>query len=286
MVALLVSVWGDAARPIIAKEQTVSVVEQQGAFDSNGVQIRYVTRGRGEPIILLHGFIFSAKSNWIDGGVFEASSRDHRVIAFDLRGHGASDKPHDAGHYGIEVTNDVLRLMDHLKIERAHVIGYSLGGIVALKLIEVAPKRLLSLVLGGAGWVRSGDPQWTALASMLEQIKPGETLSSHFWPNKSQRPPQEVLQIVDHNDPLALAALSRAMPDVAVTESVLRANRVPILAVFGANDPHQTEGTSMKGVASNFTLRVIPGLTHETLAGSEEFRNAIRTFIARPQVRP
>lgn len=257
----------------------MSLFEQPGTFDSNGVRIHYVMGGRGEAIILLHGFIFSSKSNWIDGGVFEALSREYRVVAFDLRGHGTSGKPHDADRYGIEMAKDVLRLMDHLEIERAHVIGYSLGGIVALKLIEVAPKRLLSLVLGGAGWVRPGDPQWTGLANMLDQIELGETLSSHFWPNESQRPPQEVVQIVDNNDPAALAALSRAMPDVSVTERALRANRVPILAVFGSNDPHLTEGTSMKGVASHFMLQIIPGLTHETLAGSEEFRSAIRTFI-------
>jgi pimeloyl-ACP methyl ester carboxylesterase len=170
--------------------------------------------------------------------------------------------------------------MDHLKIQRAHIVGYSLGGIVALKLIEVAPQRLLSLVLGGAGWVRPGDPQWTGVARMLEQIKPGESLSSHFWPDKRQRPPQAVVRIVDDNDPVALAALSRGMSDVAVSERVLRENRVPILAVFGTNDPHQAEGKSMDGIASSFSLQTIPGLTHETLAGSEEFRSAICTFIS------
>jgi pimeloyl-ACP methyl ester carboxylesterase len=263
----------------------VSFADQAGYFDSGGVKIRYVMRGQGEPVILLHGFIFSAKSNWIDGGVFEALSQDYRVVALDLRGHGESGKPHDAGSYGLEMINDVLRLMDHLKIERAHLIGYSLGGILALKLIEVAPERLLSIVLGGAGWVREGDHRWTALAEMLEKIKPGESISSHFWPKESERPPREVQQIVDNNDPVALAALSRGMPDVTVTEDVLRSNRVPILGLFGEHDPQQAEGASMKGVASNFTMQVVPGLDHNTLAGSEEFRSAIRKFISKRKVR-
>jgi len=154
-----------------------------------------------------------------------------------------------------------------------------------LKLIEAAPERLLSLVLAGAGWVRDGDQRWRALAEMLERVKPGESLSSHFWPNERERPPREVQQTVDSNDPVALAALSRGMPNVTVTEDVLRSNRVPILGVFGEHDPQQAEGASMKGVASNFAMQVIPGLDHNTLAGSEEFRGAIRKFISKRKVR-
>lgn len=259
----------------------MSFADQAGYFDSGRAKIRYFMRGQGEPVILLHGFIFSAKSNWIDGGVFEALSQDYRVVALDLRGHGKSGKPHDAGSYGLEMINDVVRLMDHLKIERAHLIGYSLGGILALKLIEVAPERLLSLVLGGAGWVREGDQRWTALAEMLEKINPGESISSHFWPKESERPPREVQQIVDNNDPVALAALSRGMPDVTVSEDVLRSNRVPILGLFGEHDQQQAEGASMKGVARSFTMQVIPGLDHNTLAGSDEFSGAIRKFISK-----
>jgi len=150
----------------------VPFAEHAGYFNSGGVRIRYVMRGQGEPVIMLHGFIFSAKSNWIEGGVFEALSQDYRVVALDLRGHGESGKPHDAGSYGLKMINDVLRLMDHLKIERAHMIGYSLGGILALKLIEVAPERLLSLVLGGESTRRNAGERQTrriALISLLAE---------------------------------------------------------------------------------------------------------------------
>lgn len=122
------------------------------------------------------------------------------------------------------------RLMDHLQIARAHVVGYSLGGTLALKLIEIAPQRRLSLVLGGAGWERDGQ-QWIGLAGLLESVKPNTPLSLYFWPNESGRPPREVVQMVDRNDPAALAALSRGMLHVSVTEDALRSARVPILAV-------------------------------------------------------
>jgi pimeloyl-ACP methyl ester carboxylesterase len=137
-------------------------------------------------VVLLHGFIFKLEPAWVAGGLFDSLAERNRVAALDLRGHGRSGKPHDAGSYGLEMVHDVLRLMDMLEVERAHVIGYSLGAILASKLLEVAPERLLSLVLGGAGAVRIGDPvhrSWVALATSLEGVRPGTPLSSHFWPN-------------------------------------------------------------------------------------------------------
>lgn len=261
----------------------MSLASQPTYFDSNGVKIRYLMRGEGKPVVLLHGFIMNMESNWIDGGVFEALSDEYRVVAFDLRGHGSSGKPHDAERYGLEMVNDVLRLIDHLELERVHVVGYSLGGILALKLIDLAPERLFSLVLGGAGWVRDVQ-QWKHLAEMLENIKPGESISSHFWPPGSPPPPREIQQIVDANDSVALAAVSRGMFNVNVAEDSLRTNRVPILSMFGEHDPHQAEGTAMRDITRNFTMQIVPGLDHDTLAGSEAFRAAISTFIARAVV--
>jgi pimeloyl-ACP methyl ester carboxylesterase len=257
----------------------MSLAKQAQEFDSCGVPIRYLVLGEGEAVILMHGFILSMGPNWIDGGLFDALSQDHRVVAFDLRGHGGSGKPHDPAKYGLEMIQDVPRLMDHLQIARAHVVGYSLGGTLALKLIEIAPQRLLSLVLGGAGWERDGQ-QWIGLAGLLESVKPNTPLSLYFWPNESGRPPREVVQMVDRNDPAALAALSRGMLHVSVTEDALRSARVPILAVFGENDPIQASGAAMQGVAKNFSMRVVPGLDHHTLAGSAEFRSALRRFLS------
>jgi len=217
--------------------------------------------------------------NWIDGGLFDALSQDYRVVAFDLRGHGGSGKPHDPAKYGLEMIHDVPRLMDHLRIERAHVVGYSLGGTLALKLIEIAPERLLSLVLGGAGWERNTQP-WVGLAGLLESVKPNTPLSSYFWPNETGRPPREVLEMVDRNDPAALAALSRGMLHVPIAEDALRSSGVPILALFGEHDPIQASGAAIEGVATNFSMQVFPGFDHHTLAASAEFRSALRRFLS------
>jgi pimeloyl-ACP methyl ester carboxylesterase len=128
---------------------------QQAAqsFDSNGVQIQYVDKGRGAPVVLLHGFTGSYARHWEAPGVIGAlESAGYRVIAMDCRGHGQSGKPHDAGQYGLEMVQDVLRLLDHLHIDRAHIVGYSMGGWIAAQMLVRYPSRVRTVTLLGAGW--------------------------------------------------------------------------------------------------------------------------------------
>ena len=128
-----------------------SAQPEERFFDANGVRIRFTVQGQGEAIVLLHGF---AASLDMMGALVAPLSEGYRVIAMDVRGHGKSGKPHDAKQYGTEMVEDVVRLLDHLEIERAHVVGYSMGGAIALKLITTHPDRLLSAVVGAYGWHR------------------------------------------------------------------------------------------------------------------------------------
>src|SRR5258708_40043771 len=84
-------------------------------FDSDGVKIHYIVEGKGEPVILIHGFAASIAANWGAPGIVKALAENYQVIALDNRGHGQSEKPHDSAAYGLKMTGDVLRLMDHLK---------------------------------------------------------------------------------------------------------------------------------------------------------------------------
>jgi pimeloyl-ACP methyl ester carboxylesterase len=92
------------------------------AFQAAGVKLHYLAAGQGEPVILLHGLASSAEINWKLTG----------VIALDLPGHGQSDKPEKESAYGKQVVEDVVLLMDHLKIQKAHIVGYSIGGWVRM----------------------------------------------------------------------------------------------------------------------------------------------------------
>jgi pimeloyl-ACP methyl ester carboxylesterase len=114
---------------------------------------------------------------------------------------------------------------------------------------------------------------------MLERVRPGETLSSHFWPNPATRPPRQIQDLVDGNDPAALASLARGMLQVTVTENGLKANRVPALAICGEHDPIKSTVHAMGEAVPNLTVRVIPGLDHNTLPGSSEFRESLHDFL-------
>jgi len=97
-------------------------------FDSAGVRIHYTDQGQGTPVVLVHGFMNPAHLQWGRTGRIEALSKEYRVIALDNRGHGRSGKPHDPNQYGVQMAEDVVRLLDHLHIDKAHVHHPETGG--------------------------------------------------------------------------------------------------------------------------------------------------------------
>jgi pimeloyl-ACP methyl ester carboxylesterase len=118
-------------------------------FDSNGVKIRYISEGTGEPVLLIHGFTVDLERQWVDPGLFSTLAKKYQTIAYDNRGHGKSDKPLDPKKYGHEMVEDAVRLLDHLKIKRAHVVGYSMGASIVNSLLIAHPDRVLSATLAG-----------------------------------------------------------------------------------------------------------------------------------------
>jgi pimeloyl-ACP methyl ester carboxylesterase len=125
-------------------------------FSVNGVKIHYLELGSGSPVVLIHGLDSSAEGSWQEPGVMAALARNHRVVALDLPGYGSSDKPATGEAYGIQWSEDVGRLLDHLVIDRAHIVGYSMGAIVALKFAVDHPDRMLTGTLVGMGLLPQG----------------------------------------------------------------------------------------------------------------------------------
>jgi pimeloyl-ACP methyl ester carboxylesterase len=155
--------WLWLAVPALAAEK---VETQAGSFDSAGVKIAYLEAGQGTTVILVHGLYSSAGINWVMPGTFKMLAEHYHVIAPDLRGHGKSDKPAGEADYGPPMVEDIVRLMDHLKIAKAHVVGYSLGGILVVKFMIDHPDRVLSGTLGGMGWLRPGSFEQKIFESM------------------------------------------------------------------------------------------------------------------------
>src|ERR1700761_2073315 len=125
-------------------------------FDSDGVTLAYDDIGPREnnrPLILVHGFSSNRNENWRRVGWYGALERRRmRFVALDCRGHGESAKPHDPADYGrAKMVGDIFALMDHLQIERADLMGYSMGARLALAAALTQPARVRDLIVGGIG---------------------------------------------------------------------------------------------------------------------------------------
>ena len=161
-------------------------------------------QGTGEPVILIHGLYASGQMNWGLPGVIADLAQHYQVIALDCRGHGQSDKPTGEGDYGVKMVDDVVRLMDHLDMASANLIGYSMGGLITLKLAVTHPERVHSVILGGMGWLKEGSPLQHAWESMGGKGNP---------------------------------AIVHSFAEFAVTADQVKALKMPIQVIVGDHDP-------------------------------------------------
>lgn len=258
-------------------------------YSSDGVRIRFVEQGAGEPVVLIHGLLGSIDDWRRTTRVLEDLSRDHRVIALDLRGHGQSDKPRDPSAYGVRLSEDLLRLLDHLKIQRAHIVGYSFGGAVAGKLLVTNPERFATAILGGSSLRQRGtqqeiDAAERQAADFLADPPMGVTLRRTFPTLSDAELRDRSRQILGPSDPQSLAAFVRGGVSLAVAEADLARIRVPVLAIVGSNDPALRGVNDLKTLLPSMTVRVIEGGVH--IIADERgtprfpgFVEAIREFV-------
>ncbi|HZV07296.1 MAG TPA: alpha/beta hydrolase [Gemmataceae bacterium] len=259
---------------------------EKGSFDSNGVKIHYVVEGKGEPVLLIHGFAVNAQLQWGVPGIIKALAKDHRVIALDVRGHGKSDKPADPKKYGTEMVEDAVRLLDHLKIKKAHVVGYSMGAVITGKLLATHPDRLLSATLGGAGVLPEGvklPPFVEKLADSLEKGEGIGPLLEALTPPGHPKPPQAAVQAINRtvvgDRSKVLAAVVRSWKTLAVSKEQLKNNKVPTLALIGADDPLRESINLIKDELANLKVVVIDDTDHMTAFVSPKFTQCLRKFI-------
>lgn len=125
------------------------------------------TGGDGTPLVVIHG-LFGSADNWRSH--IKTWEGDRRVVAVDLRNHGRS--PHIDGMGYEEMVEDVVALLDRLSIPRAHLLGHSMGGKVAISLARLAPERVASLIIGDIAPVAYGHDHDSVLAG-LRRVKEG-----------------------------------------------------------------------------------------------------------------
>ena len=255
-------------------------------FDSNGVRIHYSVAGKGTPVILVHGLAGNIGVEWVRPEILPKLAAQYQVVALDLRGHGRSGKPHDPNQYGLEVVEDIVRLMDHLEIRKAHLVGYSLGGFIVLKFAILHPDRLLSVAPCGSGWAGKPETDLAFLRELADSVDKGEgfgPLLDRLQPvgrpvSKGRRMFVSAL-ISATNDIKALGALLRSVDALRVTEAELRNNKVPALAIIGERDPLKTFADQLAAVMANVEEAVVPDGNHFSTLGRPKFIESLEGFL-------
>lgn len=244
-------------------------------FHHGPVEIAYLDEGEGEPAVLVHGFASSKEVNWVNPGWVSTLKRaGRRVIALDNRGHGASTKLYDPGDYATEkMADDVRALLDHLGIERADVMGYSMGARITAFLALAARDRVRSAILGGLG-IRLVDgvglPQEIADAleapSLADVTDPqGRTFRTFAEQTRS--------------DLKALAACIRGSRQTLSREQV-GSLRVPVLIAVGTRDEVAGSPHELAALIPNARALDIPGRDHMLSVGDRVFKAGVLEFLA------
>ena len=248
-----------AAQPVTPPDQF---------FDSSGVRIRYVEQGQGTPIVLVHGLTGNLDRHWIANGVFAALAKDHRTIAMDARGHGKSGKPHDPKMYGEQMARDVVALLDHLKIPRAHFVGYSMGAMIGGRLLSMSPERVITMAFVAHHPIRAltakDEAENEAQAQDMEGPIPFKRMMLSLLPAP---PPDEEIRkmtapLVAANDVLALAAFWRGYRTFVITDKELSAVRVPMIEIIGTLDPGYPELAVLAKAHPHIKTLAVEGAEH------------------------
>jgi len=204
-----------------------------------------VTAADGDVVLAVHGFASSAEGNWITSG-WERPLTDagYRLVAFDLRGHGASGRPEDPASYRLTIlADDALRVLDAVGADRAHWLGYSLGSRIGLEVARVAPRRLRSLSLGG---VASADPPAERLVSLADALGLDDPALRAFATGVSADAPP--------------------FPDVPLG--------IPTLVAVGSADDIAA-GAAQLAARLDATFVEIPGRTHANAITARAFKDAV-----------
>ncbi|WEJ34912.1 alpha/beta hydrolase [Devosia sp. SD17-2] len=245
-------------------------------FQTSGLSLAYEVAGNGPPVLCIHGFASSGKVNWIDTGwVQTLVDAGYTAITLDNRGHGASEKPHDPeAYYPNMMADDALALLDHLGIERAALLGYSMGARIAAFLAYDHPERVVAAIFGGMGMnVINGLTDGNDIIAGLR----APALADLTHPTARQ-----FRIFADHtgSDREALAACMETSRQPMARADVRRIE-VPVLVAVGEADEMAGPPEQLAELLPAGEAFVIPGRDHMRATGDTKFKEAALAFLGR-----
>ncbi len=246
-------------------------------FSSDGLDLAFLDEGGSDrpAILLMHGFASSMRVNWIDPGWVQTLTKaGFRVIAFDHRGHGASDKPRDEAAYTPQkMAGDAVALLDHLGIGQAAMFGYSMGARVAAFAALATPNRFSCLILGGLGiglvaGVGDWDPIAAALrAPSLDDVTDERGRMFRAFADRTQ------------SDREALAACISTSRQELTPSEVARIEQ-PTLIGVGTMDEIAGDPQALAELMPDAEIFAIKGRDHMLAVGDRSFKARVLDFLA------
>jgi pimeloyl-ACP methyl ester carboxylesterase len=246
------------------------------SFMNGDVEIAYLdeSRNSSSPVVLVHGFASNKEVNWVyTGWVTELSKAGRRVIALDNRGHGKSSKLYDpAAYHSATMAEDVRALLDHLGIQRADCMGYSMGARICAFLALKHPDRARSLVLGGLG-IRLTDgvglPESIADALLAPSRDAVTDPTGHQFRSFAEQ---------TRSDLKALAACIRGSRQVMSRDDVASIE-APTLVAVGTKDNVAGSAHDLAALMKNAKPLDIPERDHMLAVGDKVFKSGVLHFL-------
>lgn len=241
--------------------------DSSGYYSSfDGTKIWYEVKGKGEAVVLVHGFIVNGES-WKRTALYtDLLKAGYKVITFDMRGNGKSDKPHDASFYANDAeAKDIMGLLNSLKIKKYAVVGYSRGSIITARLL-VLDKRIKKAVIGGMG-TDFTNPDWPRRKLFYRALS-GDTVA-------------ELAPMVNYVkqsglDQQALALLQNEQP--STPRETLQKIQQPVLVICGSEDSDNGSAKALAGLFTHGSYKTTPG-DHNNASKTPEFSSAIIQFL-------
>lgn len=244
-------------------------------FNSAGVDIAYSDEGEGAPVLLIHGFASNSRVNWqATGWVKTLLGAGFRVICIDNRGHGESEKLYDPELYSAAImAQDAARLLDHLHIERAAVMGYSMGARVAAFLTMHHPQKVSRVIFAGlAERMVLGVPGGEAISDGLlaADVRDVEDLGARSF---------RVFAENTKSDLKALAACIRSSR-VKIKAEALAKITCPVLVVAGDLDTVSGPVQPLVDMIPGAKGVTLPNRNHMNAVGDMGYKKAVLAFLA------
>ena len=251
-------------------------------FSSDGVEIAYLDTGMDDAshaarpaVLLIHGFASNVAANWVHPGwVRTLTDAGYRVVAFDNRGHGQSQRLHDLNAYGAPLmAEDARRLLDHLRLPAAHVLGYSMGARISAFLLLNHPERVASAIFGGLGvnMVRGMKGSRETIAEALEAASLEDVTDPG---GRTFRAFAEHTQ----SDLKSLAACMRSASAPITAQALAHVTR-PVLVAVGTEDGVAGSGAELAALIPGARSFSIPGRDHMKAVGDRSFKTAVIEFL-------